>query len=193
MTVIYQHHGIKTTFDHRDYRSRLEARWAAFFAYIGWPFEYEPFDLKGWIPDFGLFGAKETVLVEVKPIAVFDEDVADELDAVETKHEILLLGCTVNATDAWGETSIGWLGERYWQDDTYATSRLNWGNAMVGVWSECGTLGFCHETGSFHDRISGKHDGGCYGQKQELHGVTIPQALKLAWATAGNRVQWQKR
>jgi hypothetical protein len=35
-----------------EYRSRLEARWAAFFDQIRWDFTYEPFDGNGCIPDW---------------------------------------------------------------------------------------------------------------------------------------------
>lgn len=35
-----------------QFRSRLEARWAAFFDLIGARWEYEPIDLVGWTPDF---------------------------------------------------------------------------------------------------------------------------------------------
>ena len=57
------------------FRSRLEARWAAFFDLIGWRWEYEPIDLYGWTPDFLVefpCGHSEcppthTLLVEVKP------------------------------------------------------------------------------------------------------------------------------
>jgi len=34
------------------FRSRLEARWAAFFDLVGWNWAYEPIDLAGWTPDF---------------------------------------------------------------------------------------------------------------------------------------------
>jgi hypothetical protein len=37
-----------------QFRSRLEARWAAFFDLLDWSWEYEPLDLKGWVPDFRL-------------------------------------------------------------------------------------------------------------------------------------------
>ncbi len=35
-----------------QFRSRLEARWAAMFDLLGWPWEYEPVDLDGYIPDY---------------------------------------------------------------------------------------------------------------------------------------------
>lgn len=45
-----------TTYADVRFRSRLEARWAAFFDLAGWKWEYEPLDLKGWVPDFVLKG-----------------------------------------------------------------------------------------------------------------------------------------
>jgi len=64
-----------TMYNGVQYRSRLEARWAAFFDLIGWKHEYEPIDLPGWSPDFRVVfpcGHSEchgshTLLVEVKP------------------------------------------------------------------------------------------------------------------------------
>jgi hypothetical protein len=58
-----------------QYRSRLEARWAAFFDLIEWQHEYEPIDLPGWSPDFRVVfpcGHSEctgshSLLVEIKP------------------------------------------------------------------------------------------------------------------------------
>ncbi len=68
-------HAIPTVYRGVQFRSRLEARWAAFFDLLGWKWEYEPIDLPGWIPDFRLdtrprpvagLGARE-FLVEIKP------------------------------------------------------------------------------------------------------------------------------
>lgn len=64
-----------TMYNGVQYRSRLEARWAAFFDLIGWKHEYEPIDLQGWSPDFRVefdCGHSEcpkthVLLVEVKP------------------------------------------------------------------------------------------------------------------------------
>ena len=57
------------------FRSRLEARWAAFFDLAGWEWEYEPIDLEGWSPDFRVSfpcghsecNGSHVLLVEVKP------------------------------------------------------------------------------------------------------------------------------
>ena len=47
---------IKTKYKNIKFRSRLEARWAAFFDLLKWDWEYEPIDCSGWIPDFVLYG-----------------------------------------------------------------------------------------------------------------------------------------
>ena len=73
--MIYTIKAHPTKYKHTLFRSRLEARWAAFFDAIGWQWEYEPIDLPGWSPDFRVSfpcGHSEcsdfhTLLVEVKP------------------------------------------------------------------------------------------------------------------------------
>jgi hypothetical protein len=87
--------GIPTVYEGRQYRSRLEARWACFFDLLGWKYEYEPFDLEGWIPDFLLL--PHNVLVEIKPVTNRPESIAAEIDRCQgaAGHEILLLGCTI--------------------------------------------------------------------------------------------------
>lgn len=65
----------ETIYKNVIFRSRLEARWAAFFDLIGWKWEYEPIELQGWLPDFRLIfpcphsecGGEHVVLVEIKP------------------------------------------------------------------------------------------------------------------------------
>lgn len=63
------------------FRSRLEAKWAAFFDLLGWPWEYEPVDFQSWVPDFW-FGfpcshsecaGTHTVYAEVKPYRRVEE------------------------------------------------------------------------------------------------------------------------
>jgi hypothetical protein len=48
----YDIKAIETKYAGTIFRSRLEARWAAFFDVFGWSWVYEPFDLEGWLPDF---------------------------------------------------------------------------------------------------------------------------------------------
>lgn len=59
---------IETVYCWRNYRSRIEARWAVFFDCLGVPFEYEPdcFEVDGrrYLPDFWL--RRQNLFVEVK-------------------------------------------------------------------------------------------------------------------------------
>ncbi|MCZ7887123.1 hypothetical protein [Agrobacterium salinitolerans] len=64
---MYDIASIPTRYNHVQFRSRLEARWAAFFDIVGWKWDYEPLDLRGWTPDF-LIRGKVPALVEVKPV-----------------------------------------------------------------------------------------------------------------------------
>lgn len=58
-----------------QFRSRLEARWAYFFDMLKWDWEYEPIDLKGYIPDFIISFPKQSskLLVEVKGELDYDQ------------------------------------------------------------------------------------------------------------------------
>lgn len=61
------HAAIPTTYRGIQMRSRLEAKWAAYFDLRGdTKWEYEPIDLDGWIPDF-------TVKIPVYPLPVLGE------------------------------------------------------------------------------------------------------------------------
>lgn len=56
------------------FRSSLEARWAKFFTELGFEWDYEPFDLNGYIPDFIIRLPNDfnnEILVEVKGITDF--------------------------------------------------------------------------------------------------------------------------
>lgn len=65
--MTYTIKAIPTTYAGVNFRSRLEARWAAFFDLCGWAWDYEPFDLDGWAPDFRVRTEIGPVLAEVKP------------------------------------------------------------------------------------------------------------------------------
>lgn len=70
----YTIRAIETEYRGCLFRSRLEARWAAFFDLAGIGWDYEPMDLAGWSPDFLLHRRRwdtlpeEQDLCEVKPI-----------------------------------------------------------------------------------------------------------------------------
>jgi hypothetical protein len=74
----YSVKAIQTKYRGVVFRSRLEAKWAAFFDLLKWRWTYEPCDLAGWSPDFLLHFSRPTrgglvrsfcLLAEVKPYA----------------------------------------------------------------------------------------------------------------------------
>ena len=63
-----------------QFRSRLEARWAAMFDLMDWKWQYEPIDFTDWVPDFRLqFDCRHSecrlhnVYVEIKPYSTIEE------------------------------------------------------------------------------------------------------------------------
>ena len=100
---------IPTLYRGRMYRSRLEARWAAFFDRLGWTYEYEPFDLGKWSPDFLLTDLD--VLVEVKPSrkAELDQETAHKMhQAAGGRWMLLTLAAPELATDKRNVVDCGW-------------------------------------------------------------------------------------
>ena len=183
--------GIPTMYKHRQYRSRLEARWACFFDLLGWRYEYEPCDLEGWIPDFVLCEAAP-IFVEVKPVVMLPQEVANEIDATSCLDEAVIVGVGLpEPRDFYedGRLCLGWLRE--FGHDGF-DDWISWDYAPLGVWRpqdhRAPRVGFCHAVHSFRDRITGSYDGGCYGalplQKENI--LTL-------WAEAGNVTQWHKR
>jgi hypothetical protein len=187
---------IKTLYRGRTYRSRLEARWAAFFDLVDWRYEYEPFDLNGWIPDFVLFGKEyvgndllsSEVLVEVKPYSRLEQfDTEKILTAMQGTHasgsEVLLLGYTIQAEEWYSgsyDGELGWLGDVCPCSDDGA---LHY-NFAVARFTECGgALGFYHSDDSWHNRITGIGDGDAdLGSHLDLHAL---------WSQAGDAVMWR--
>jgi hypothetical protein len=90
----YKYKAIPTLYKGVQYRSRLEAKWAAFFDIIGWGFAYEPFDLEGWWPDFKIVtNVGSSFLVEVKPISLMDIQLRLKLArATDYAEGILIVG-----------------------------------------------------------------------------------------------------
>ena len=88
----YRIKAIPTLYNNVQYRSRLEARWAAFFDIIKWKFTYEPFDLPKWSPDFKLTTeAGTTFLVEVKPKEFTDISLRIKLGEASNYSDGILL------------------------------------------------------------------------------------------------------
>jgi hypothetical protein len=168
---------IETVYRGYRMRSRLEARWAAFFDGLGWRWAYEPYDLDGWIPDFLIFGERP-LLVEVKP-AICRGDLNACLEPAhlrQQKPEPLLVGIDP-LLDSDG--CAGLLGEsaEFWDGANFAR----------GIWCrcrECGNPAVFHEEQSYACRPCGHYDG------DNLMGDLPKSEISEAWAVACNVVQW---
>lgn len=143
--------GIPTKYNGVQFRSRLEARWAAFLDLRGVKWTYEPEDFPGWIPDFAMvLGAPKpdtTALVEVKPIIDIDRFILSD-DGVKVAGAILatlretvatryrgglwIFGMTPNHVWFWGDKPEVW--------DSRAWTQMPCESWMDVLWKEAGNL-----------------------------------------------------
>lgn len=111
---------IPTRYKGMMFRSRLEARWAAFFDELGLSWEYEPMDLDGWCPDFGISAKTgDFILVEIKPVplvqhhhmpvAILPKDVTAFKKATAHTDEWWVLLCGLAPNDCADFFGIGTL------------------------------------------------------------------------------------
>jgi hypothetical protein len=178
-------YGIPTVYKGRQFRSRLEARWAAFFDLLHWPYEYEPFELPGWIPDFLLLGDTR-VLVEVKPVVDFPKDIADEISiAAGTAGwdgELLIVGASISPGGPYaGDVQLGWLGELYEKGTTQS-----WVWSGAGAYGSRGCIGVSSHDHTWFDRI---HD--CFVGKDHWGSSDVGEEAINLWTRAGNLTQWR--
>lgn len=117
MSIDYAIAAIPTLYNGRRYRSRLEAKWAAFFDRLEWQPEYEPYDLGGWSPDFLVIRQSVTtpILIEVKPIREPDHETQEKMASACCERQwnghALLVGtspCLVERNDL-PFVHIGWM------------------------------------------------------------------------------------
>jgi len=177
-----EHRGIPTLYQGVRFRSRLEAKWAAFFDAIRWPWMYEPYDCDGYIPDFVLPFEADGLLVEVKPAHSLAE-LADETPKIMASGwagEALMVGATIWDADA-AQPVIGWIGERV---QIGGRSEWDWGDARAFFCLSCGRPSVLATVGHWRCRACGEGHG-------NEHVGALPAAIGEAWATAGNRVQWR--
>ncbi len=196
--------GIPTTYRDVRMRSRLEARWAAFFDMAGWRWEYEPIDEVGWIPDFLLIGKYDVVKVEVKPIAwtfqsgdspslipAGDYGLGKVRSYIATsraalphdelyREDVLLLGAYPQVMkDIWTSVALGvFLNEGHAMENDVAI--LNEGYEPY-------PFDFHSLYGAYRYRMGGQYEGDCH-----LKGGANPDTVRRLWAEAGNIVQWKK-
>lgn len=183
---------IPTTHAGTNFRSRLEARWAALFDLLEWKWTYEPMDADGYIPDFLVTVGVCKVLVEVGPCLGYDDYVAksEKLFAMDTTLPRFVVGVEPEVHFA--------------PDDWYPRMGLsNAKPAMNGGWKQCEGCGkvtwagmrqppwkcgdpFCDFGGTHYCQTKGCRGWVAFGAKDNATGF-----LNSLWREAGNRVQWK--
>ena len=172
-------HAIPTMYKGVQMRSRLEARWAAFFDTVGWQWNYEPPEFAGWIPDFQITTTGLPLLVEVKPAGdladVHGQEAVRDIQRCLTgkPYESVILGNAPFTVD--GLTYLGWMPEP-------DQGGMSWDRAAVGTIIG-DQLCLCHSSGSFRCRICGADEGWCAAMP--------PTELEACWAKACNLTQWR--
>ena len=168
-----------------QFRSRLEARWAAFFDLLVWKWDYEPIDLSGYIPDF-ILSFKQPILVEVKPL-IGDPSEWDAVDAIAKvcnsgwNGNALLVGAGPALHDESDGLIFGLCAE-WFNEAPYDGAE----SGMHG-WNPF-TLRHCcngpvDTIGSYACIKCGDYDGNINPSPARL--------LTSLWREAGNRVQWR--
>ena len=170
------------------FRSRLEAQWAHFFDDLDWPWEYEPFDLNGYIPDFVL-KFHEPLLVEVKPEMSIRElhKYTDKIKTSGWEKEALIVGATLFVSEENAEPCIGLLAERVDDPEYPKTKWWEWGDGVFFECRYCKRVSIHSALGSYGCRVSGCYDGdGHLGPVQSLDLLDV-------WFQAKNATQWFPR
>lgn len=175
-------YGIPTKYGFVNFRSRLEARWAAFFDLCGWSWTYEPFDLPGWIPDFELSGPAGSCLVEVKPVRTIDEfqKVGVDVFAANPEGSVLVLGVSPlwDQHDAYGNGAA--IGLTFFRD---VDDRVVFDAQVIKKGAPDFPIDLCSQLGSYQGVLAGHYDG---------HRIGAPEhQIKRLWAEACNQTQWK--
>lgn len=178
---------IPTVYAGVQFRSRLEARWAAFFDLLRWPWDYEPIDLDGYIPDF-LIGPSRKLLIEVKGSSDDYTVAIEKLERSGWTGEFLLVS-----------SSLVYECDESRDDYPVLVPGVS-GNVADGEAVVYGDFGspLCLErnkAGAYDLRMYGSSDydpilfGGT-GYSRDRLDPQDAEAVRL-WREAGNRVQWR--
>lgn len=145
---------IPTEYRGHRFRSRLEAKWACLFDNCGWPWEYEPIDLKGYIPDF-ILTFKEPILVECKPALEFREldQYCGKIQASGWRGEVLIVGAKI-----FNQNGLAIIGE-LWERPMNCWAP---GPCVLQTCLRCKVTSLYNDDGSYRCRVSQCHEGNTY-------------------------------
>lgn len=171
---------IPTDYRGTHFRSRLEAKWAAFFDLVGWPWQYEPIDLNGYIPDFVL-PLYKPIVVEVKP-ELYLQQLFQHRKRIEDSgwdKEAMIVGADTFQNE-FEDAAIGILWERHHERDVSG----NWACSIFHKCTKCNSWSFHHEEWTWSCRVQGCYEGDHYLDKPE------PETLRRLFAEASRIVQY---
>lgn len=186
---------IPTTYNGINFRSRVEARWAAFMDELGWTYEYEPQDFDGYIPDFFVNGQ---FWLEVKAGLTLD-DLQIEVPKVRRAlkgdgHRAIIVGNVIDSLSddhAFGIVAIGENDLIAFRDEGDFWVSTTGGNAVWGECPLCGGLIWFEDRDDYFFACKACPDAG----NKRSFATTEWELAKIreSWLVAGNRVQWQGR
>jgi hypothetical protein len=173
---------IETQYAGHTFRSRLEARWAAFFDILEWHWEYEPFDLNGWIPDFQVVG-KCPIIFDIKPVTTTSQYEARGFELqnwVITRPDLRTPMCAIGGTSPVTDLER----ERGpWVSLASPYKKGKWRPAMW-VWCHPCQKVRLHAGG---DMVPCGHNGTSHSMFLDLY------AVKHAWGIAHGNTRWDAR
>lgn len=169
------------------FRSRLEARWAVFFDLIGWSWQYEEYDLRGWTPDFIIYGKnKRIVLIEVKPyltesvLSEYSDKISKALK--QSQLNCILLDNNFHESSEYTALRAGvQVGFKIYCADTFNICppfEVHWKNHQNGINSE-------YDIGSCEMNYDGSLWGDLENRKDFIWNDSDGQILKSLWVKAG--------
>ncbi|HUT60271.1 MAG TPA: hypothetical protein VNA25_20695 [Phycisphaerae bacterium] len=179
---------IPTMYRGTQFRSRLEATWAAFFDILEWPWKYEPVDLKGYIPDFVLPFDWASLLIEVKPAVCFEEldQYTGTIERSGWTNDALIVGAGIMRADLVPDPYpiIGLLSQR----DFYEDQRADWcwDAGLMHYCLKCNRVSIHHSSQSWNCYRCGAYEG------NSLLGFLEGNSASIWWAHAQNQTQWRR-
>lgn len=193
--------GIPTHYNGINFRSRLEAKWARMFDLLCWKWEYEPFDLNGYIPDF-LIQAETPILVEVKPAAnptQLKEMCQKAISVVgkELDYKFLGVGCVIplNASFLANTVQIGIATHEYGTmgESDEDEKNNNWMiDAEFIYCDQCNRYSYFLYEGAWQCELCHKHSKEHFNKVYNSWNVVRTEEIKGFWAEATNITQYDR-
>ena len=134
--------GIPTMYRGRLFRSRNEARFACLFDELLVPWQYEPIDLNGYVPDFIVHA---DLLAEIKPDLDNESLIAANLKIEQSGWAGEAVILSPLHEDSAHFPLVGWFGELV---DGPDGKQLEWSDCRVMRCIDCGLLSFFPDCGS---------------------------------------------